>query len=284
MVERTGYSYSTEKGFTLIELSIVLVIIGLIVGAILVGRDMIKAAELRSTISQVEKYQAAVNTFRLKYAALPGDILSAQAVAFGFFSETMFAGLPGHQDGNGLIEGGFAGSTSAVGETLSFWVHLSQANLVDGQFGQATNAVLQPNGGSVTATVTVPSQSLPPSKLTPTQYFIVYAYQGFNYFALMPITTISPGGSYPSLNSVGLTPIQAYNMDVKLDDGMPNTGNVVARSGPGMVFFLDTIPTVGFTSLNNFCTIGTVSATDTYNRVLSTGGNDGSCSLRFRFN
>src|SRR5271166_3486100 len=96
-----------EKGFTLIELSIVLVIIGLIVGAILVGRDMIKAAEIRSTISQEEKYQASVNTFRLKYAALPGDMLSTQAVAFGFFSlASTIAGTPGNQDGNGLIEGG----------------------------------------------------------------------------------------------------------------------------------------------------------------------------------
>jgi len=55
MAEKTNYSYSTDSGFTLIELSIVLVIIGLIVGAILVGQDLIKAAEIRSTISQVGK-------------------------------------------------------------------------------------------------------------------------------------------------------------------------------------------------------------------------------------
>ena len=62
-----------NKGFTLIELSIVLVIIGLIVGGVLVGQDLIKAAEIRATVSQVEGYNSAVNTFRLKYNGLPGD-------------------------------------------------------------------------------------------------------------------------------------------------------------------------------------------------------------------
>ncbi len=57
---------ASQLGFTLIELSIVLVIIGLIVGGVLVGQDLIKAAETRATVGQVEKYNAAVNTFRTK--------------------------------------------------------------------------------------------------------------------------------------------------------------------------------------------------------------------------
>lgn len=61
-----------KNGFTLIELSIVLVIIGLIVGGMLVGQDLINAAKVRAEFSQMEKLDAAVNTFRLKYNALPG--------------------------------------------------------------------------------------------------------------------------------------------------------------------------------------------------------------------
>ena len=53
-----------EEGFTLLELSIVLVIIGLIVGGVLVGQDMIKGAQIRATVAQLEKYNTAVNTFR----------------------------------------------------------------------------------------------------------------------------------------------------------------------------------------------------------------------------
>src|SRR5665213_3308988 len=70
--------------FTLIELSIVLVIIGLIVGGILVGQDLIKAAEVRAQISQIEKYSSAVNTFRAKFAAIPGDMALITANQFGF--------------------------------------------------------------------------------------------------------------------------------------------------------------------------------------------------------
>ena len=59
-------------GFTLVELSIVLVIIGLIVGGILTGKDLIRAAELRSVQSDKEKIVTAINTFELKYNCLPG--------------------------------------------------------------------------------------------------------------------------------------------------------------------------------------------------------------------
>jgi len=77
-----------QQGFTLIELSIVLVIIGLIVGGILVGQDLIKGAEIRATVAQVEKYNSAVNTFRTKFNAMPGDIPQAAAATFGLFQLT----------------------------------------------------------------------------------------------------------------------------------------------------------------------------------------------------
>ncbi len=81
-----------KAGFTLIEMSIVLVIIGLIVGGILVGQNLIRIAENRAFVSQLEKYNTAVNTFRNKYACLPGDC--ANATSFGFAY---------NGNGNGLI-------------------------------------------------------------------------------------------------------------------------------------------------------------------------------------
>lgn len=55
-----------QSAFTLIELSIALVIIGLIVGGVLVGQDLIKAAELRQQAVQINNLNTAVTTFRLK--------------------------------------------------------------------------------------------------------------------------------------------------------------------------------------------------------------------------
>src|SRR5580658_7858400 len=89
-------------GFTLIELSIVLVIIGLIVGGVLAGQDLIRAAAARAQITQIEKYNTAVNTFRGKYNALPGDMNAEAASQLGFPSRP---GTYGEGDGNGVIEG-----------------------------------------------------------------------------------------------------------------------------------------------------------------------------------
>ena len=87
------------RGFTLIELSIVLVIIGLIIGGVLVGRELIAAAEIRQQIGQIEKYNTAVSTFRLKYNCLPGDCLNA--ANYGFVARGPYGG---EGDGAGEVD------------------------------------------------------------------------------------------------------------------------------------------------------------------------------------
>ncbi len=270
-----------NAGFTLLELSIVLVIIGLIIGGILVGQDMIKAAEVRATVGQIEKYNSAVNTFRSKYNAIPGDIPQQSAANYGFLQLTVSPTI-GEGDGNGLLEGGGAGLTEPAGETLLFWRHLSEANLVDGSLGQIGNSAIIASSGVVTGTVTNVSTSVPPSKINLTNYLVVYAASGFNYYQLMPVASVTTTPAY-TFNTTGVTPIQANNMDNKLDDGLPNTGIVVARYLTGV----NVTPTWAATSTNNDCMMNGSSATDptdTYNLNKDTGGNDPSCSVRFRFN
>jgi prepilin-type N-terminal cleavage/methylation domain-containing protein len=97
-------------GFTLIELSIVLVIIGLIVGGVLVGQDLIRAAAVRAQITQIEKYNTAANTFYGKYGYLPGDINGTAATQFGFVARGAYGG---QGDGNGLVEGTLSGTGPA---------------------------------------------------------------------------------------------------------------------------------------------------------------------------
>ena len=80
-------------------------------------------------IGQIEQYNSAVNTFRSKYNALPGDMLPADAGTFGLYDNDPYSG---GGNGNGLIEG--TGSPSIEGphgETLIFWRHLADANLIE---------------------------------------------------------------------------------------------------------------------------------------------------------
>lgn len=272
-----------NAGFTLLELSIVLVIIGLIVAGILVGQDLIRAAEVRATIAQVEKYNSAVNTFRTKFNGLPGDLNTDAATYFNLFTLSNSSAV-GFGDGNGLIEGGAAGSTLPQGETLAFWRHLSDANLVDGSLGNVGNSAIVSTTGLVTGTVTSPNQSLPPSKLNNVSLFVVYSDSGINYFQLVPVATITTAPAY-TFGATGVTPIQAFGMDVKLDDGQPNTGIVIARDTGG-TNGMNGLASTAATSTPNTCEIGATATdtTNTYNRSLTSGGTDPSCSVRFRFN
>jgi len=213
--------------FTLIEMSIVLVIIGLVVGGILVGQNLIAAAGVRATISQIEKYQTAVNTFRGKYGCLPGDC--ANAAIFGFSARGAFAG---EGDGNGVIEGVSSnaaaknlGTQETAGETATFWVDLSAANLIEGGLNTASETAVSP---ALTPS-SVPSLDayLPQAKLGQGNYIYVYSYQNVNYFGLSAVATIATWGMGSSLGG-GLALRDAYAIDLKTDDGMPLTGAVTA--------------------------------------------------------
>lgn len=218
--------------FTLIELSIVLVIIGLLVGGVLVGRDLISAARIRSQISQIEKYQTAVNTFRVKYNYLPGDIPEPHASSLGFIAR---GSSPGQGDGNGIIQGNDGATSSgggleAIGETTVFWADLSSAKLIDGNFTMAS--ATSPSGVTLTPSST-PSFSayFPKAKLERDNYLYVWSggmsgTDSKNYFGLSKWTTIQQGGS--AYSSPAISVQEAYNIDKKIDDGMPQYGTATA--------------------------------------------------------
>jgi prepilin-type N-terminal cleavage/methylation domain-containing protein len=219
-------------GFTLIELSIVLVIIGLIVGGVLMGQDLIRAAGVRATIAQIERYKTAVNTFKNKYGYLPGDIKDPDASNFGFMARGLYGG---EGDGNGVIEGitgncgGCNEGQSQSGENTMFWVDLSAARLIDGGFTTASPTVLS-NGS--------PDLFLPPAKIGRGNYLTVWSggpsanagnSNGINYLCIAGGTFIN-GGNVSIFNSSPMLTVQeAYSIDRKIDDGLPQSGNVTAE-------------------------------------------------------
>ena len=222
---------SRNTGFTLIELSIVLVIIGLIVGGILTGRDLIDAAAQRAQIAQIEKYQITVHTFQGKYGGLPGDLPDPMATNFGFQARGT---SEGEGDGNGILEGpcytSAYGFSIGSGELAVFWQDLSTARLIDTAI---TSVFPSPNmlGGPPPPNITLTSSPaikdwLPTSKIGSGNYIYLFSLNGLNYFALSSVDTI--GCTVQSSGNPGLTVQQAYNIDSKIDDGLPQSGNVTA--------------------------------------------------------
>ncbi len=229
------------QGFTLIELSIVIVIIGLVVGGILVGKDMIKSFEIRAQISQLEKYNTAVNTFRIKYGQLPGDMDGVNASALGFVAR---AGTAGRGDNNGVIKPHYYGIESAPwyglypwgqnAESLFFWEDLSKAGLIE----ETINTASDTNVGNVSSSF---ERYFPKAKIGNGNFVTVFSggfYSGLtftdpnkNFFTVSIPISISGSGNYTS--SAGMSAYQAYNIDLKIDDGLPKAGVIKAFYNQG---------------------------------------------------
>jgi prepilin-type N-terminal cleavage/methylation domain-containing protein len=120
---------SKQKGFTLVEIAIVLVIVGLLIGGVLKGQEMITNAKLKRIESDNAGIAAAMFSYQDRYLQLPGDDASAQ----GRF--TVFTAAADNGDGDGSIEGAWIGDSTAVApahETGNFWRHLRAAGLIPG--------------------------------------------------------------------------------------------------------------------------------------------------------
>ena len=220
-----------RDGFTLVELSIVLVIIGLIVGGVMVGQNMIESAKIRAAVSQIEQYSTAVNTFRLKYNSVPGDMSASNASSVGFATRV---GTAGRGDGNGKVEGGSIGTVGYpnAGETSLFWNDLGASGLIEGSFKGIDCARDSVFCTRSSATVAV-SQIFPPIKIGNNNYMTVVNDNGITSLVLFGnlISVSWAGGAllaadFNGGNGLGLTPVQAYSIDLKIDDGFPLTGSI----------------------------------------------------------
>jgi prepilin-type N-terminal cleavage/methylation domain-containing protein len=219
-----------RKGFSLVELSIVLVILGLLTGGILAGQSLIRASELRAVSTEYQRYLAAVQTFRDKYFAVPGDF--SQATKFwgtdpdgcpGTNAAITYSANTCDGDGNGLVQETATNSN----ELYRFWQHLANAGLIEGNYSGVTNS---PTATDVMSLVGINS---PRSKLNNAGWTASYVqnmtvastswFEG-NYGNIFIFGANSPA---TWTSGVILKPEEAWNIDTKMDDGRPGQGFVL---------------------------------------------------------
>src|SRR5665213_3014409 len=154
-------SYRKQQGFTLVEMSMVMVVIGLVAAGILVGRDLIRHAELVKLHSQYTGIVSAIQTFKTKYNCLPGDCANATDFfgtynacgALLFAKDSLDAGTC-NGDGDGRID-----AQATLYEMLTLWQQLASAGLISGAY---TGGVSLQGGSIVLPGVNCPV-ALPPA-------------------------------------------------------------------------------------------------------------------------
>jgi prepilin-type N-terminal cleavage/methylation domain-containing protein len=184
-----------SQGFTLIEIAIVLVIIGLLLGGVLKGQELITGARVRNLISQQEGIKAAFFGFQDRYRALPGDYAAAGT------NINCPGGCPGG-DGNGRIESPNAGGSH---EEIFAWTHLASAGFLNGSYSAAS-------GVAAPADDNTPKN--PYSQYVQVVYDAIYG---------------DPGGTSPAKHNVktgSQVPVEIIaEVDRKIDDGKPYAGS-----------------------------------------------------------
>ncbi|HIJ62934.1 MAG TPA: prepilin-type N-terminal cleavage/methylation domain-containing protein [Rhodospirillaceae bacterium] len=203
-------SHDDQQGFTLIEMSIVLVIIGLIVGGIIKGQEVVANGRLKTQVAQIDAVKSAVYSFQDKFSFLPGDF-KANAVL------GTVIGLDGNQDGYvaGSTGSAIVDDAAAVQEMSNAWAQLQAAGLLQG--------IQQTSTGSTTY--------LYPAKI-PADFL------WFGYFSTGPTGTltttnqvrIQSNGDITNKASPALRTPDAQSIDVKYDDGLPFQGSIMVSA------------------------------------------------------
>jgi prepilin-type N-terminal cleavage/methylation domain-containing protein len=236
--EKAGqHTNSRQHGFTLLEFSMVIVLMALIVGAIFIGHSMIRSSELRAVVTEVARYTQAVTDFRDKFRALPGDFNGATALwgaANGDAAGCIVSSGIGTQtcdgNGDGRITTQAVITAGTQYEQFRAWQHLAIAAMIEGFYTGVAGSE-----GPQDALIDI---NVPRSRLSGVGYGLISMtsneaaasphYYTMNYLHMLQFGSDTGIVSPSSMIGPVLTTDEALSIDKKQDDGMPGTGKIVA--------------------------------------------------------
>ncbi len=189
-----------NSGFTLVELSIVLIVIALVVAGILSSQTLIQNAKLLSVYDDINKFSTAFSSFRDSYKATPGDLGNLPGASFNNVGTARNNGMI---DWNIVLNDG----TNQTTESTLFWQHLFIAGL--NNFNPKFSSTYTEEVGKDYA----------PSKITGAGYQ-PYSWNNFGYAHAITFRTTNDVAN-PSLSAS-----EAFFLDSKYDDGKPLTGSI----------------------------------------------------------
>lgn len=206
-----------KRGFTLVELSIVLVIIGLLIGGILVGQSLIESAKINSEVRRLTQYSIAINLFQDRFKQAPGD--------------SMYFSNPGNNDGDNQDSIGICPSVAF--ERESAWSHLSQSNMLNETYESQDPSSSCPGwsgsfvGAAPTHTIKANGSTSIISLLYYRENFVVRA------GSLNPFTD----GSYKYAFLTNYDAEILWGLENKLDDGLASitTGSIESYTSEGFI-------------------------------------------------
>lgn len=218
-----------QAGFTLVELAVVMIIIGLLIGGVLKGQELIANAQIASTVAGIKGIDAATSTFNDTYNAFPGDMVNATTRL------PNCAAPCANGNGNSVLGSAPNAAAANANEALQYWIHLNLADLVSGVDTSGTGAF---------------GASMPTTNIGGG---LVAGYIATGAIANRTAAATGRGGHYLVLrtaaNAAGagttLTPNQVARIDRKMDDGSPNAGTVMAIGGVGAANCASAATTVG---------------------------------------
>lgn len=211
-----------QAGFTLVELAIVMIIIGLLIGGVFKGRELVNNARVIATISQIKEQKAAYLLFKDTYKAIPGDMHNATEMI------PNCAGSCVNGNGNRIIGNPafsfFFTPANFDGENMQYWRHLSSAGMV-------SNVVQDPLG-IYDFGISSPPASLRGGFHARSHFPVNPAANPYTLYdnTLVLINRADGAVAVYAKGGYVMTPSNAYRIDTKIDDGHAQMGGIQSWS------------------------------------------------------